>query len=349
VTARRPPATPIQTPASRPHTGWRVKAPGRSGVLGEGAGRGARTAARPAPGQQTAAAAPPGHRPANPPSGSRSFIYAERRDGGHPRAHKAAPRVRPRRAARCHHDQGNGKSASQGKPARAPAAAPASPAAPAAARARTERRAPAAPPPVPIGDQGPGDPRPERVQGGAKRRRRRRREAPLTRAGRPRTIERRPGGTTTAPPAPGKGATRPKARTGETKAQASQAASVIEVRPESGTTVQKIGHNTHTGTVQSPYSDSTHIRKASVTCLYDRCSAAVRASRNHLTNVVLAAQPVVVHPGNGRHAGVHFTPGLTLGRRRHSPEPIKVGERRSYVVERLGVGERTADDRPVGG
>jgi hypothetical protein len=68
-----------------------------------------------------------------PPRGSRDLIYAERRNGGHPRARKAAPRASPRRAARCQ-GQVNG-SASQGRPARAPAAPPREPASPGHRRA----------------------------------------------------------------------------------------------------------------------------------------------------------------------------------------------------------------------
>jgi hypothetical protein len=81
---------------------------------------------------------------------------------------------------------------------------PREPAAPAAARARPQRR-PGRTAPCSDRRPGTGDPRPERVRGGAKRRRRRRRGAPLTRAGRPRTIQRRSGGTATARQPPEKG------------------------------------------------------------------------------------------------------------------------------------------------
>src|ERR1039458_10422528 len=89
---------------------------------------------------------------------------------------------------------------------------------------------------------------------------------------------------------------RPKARHSTGKLQARQAAPASGVRPESGTPVRKIGHKTHTGTIQFPHSERPNIRITFVTCLYDNCTATVRPSRNHLTNVVLAAQPVVVHP-----------------------------------------------------
>jgi hypothetical protein len=123
------------------------------------------------------------------------------------------------------------------------------------------------------------------------------------------------------------------------KAQASRTASVSAVRPKSGTTVQKIGHNTHTGTGQSPYSNYANIRKVCVTWLYDRCPAAVRASRNHLTNVVLAAEPVVVHPGDVRHAGVIFgssrsSPGRTLRKNLSGTDAPLVGRRHDHSGQR---------------
>ena len=45
----------------------------------------------------------------------------------------------------------------------------------------------------------------------------------------------------------------------------------------------------YTGTKQSCYSERRDFRINAVTCLYRHCSVAVRGHRNHLTNVVLAA------------------------------------------------------------
>jgi hypothetical protein len=64
----------------------------------------------------------------------------------------------------------------------------------------------------------------------------------------------RRGGTATARQSR-KGPARCKARNGEANAQASRMTSVSGVRRKSGTTIQKIGHNIHTGTGQYPYSD----------------------------------------------------------------------------------------------
>src|ERR1035441_3728827 len=97
---------------------------------------------------------------------------------------------------------------------------------------------------------------------------------------------------------------RPKARHSTGKLQARQAPPASGVRPESGTPVRKIGHKTHTGTIQLPHGERPNIRITVVTCLYGHCTATVRPSRNHLTNVVLAAEPVVIHPGRMRDADV---------------------------------------------
>jgi hypothetical protein len=62
--------------------------------------------------------------------------------------------------------------------------------------------------------------------------------------------------------------------------------------------------SSYTGTEQSPHSTLSHIRIIGVTCLYGNCPGIVRGSRNHLTNVVLAAEPVVEDPGDARPGGV---------------------------------------------
>jgi hypothetical protein len=106
---------------------------------------------------------------------------------------------------------------------------------------------------------------------------------------------------------------RPKARHSPAKPQARQAAPVIGVRPESGTPIQKNGHKAHTRTKQFPYSERLNIRITIVTCLYVCCPAAVRPSRNHLTNVVLAAKPVVIDPGLVGDGGVNHRNVLSVG------------------------------------
>jgi hypothetical protein len=148
-------------------------------------------------------------------------------------------------------------------------------------RSAAPRRA-TIPPPVPIGDQGPGD-----TAGTSPGRR----EAPSPQATRSALDAARtaPGQSNAGQGAPRPGSTaqranRHKSRTGEPKAQARRSAAASGVRPESGTAVQKIGHNTHTRSAQSPYSDCVQIRKVCVKCLYARCPVIVRVSRNHLTN-----------------------------------------------------------------
>src|ERR1035441_4407808 len=60
----------------------------------------------------------------------------------------------------------------------------------------------------------------------------------------------------------------------------------------------------YTGPKQSRPSEQPSFRITAVTCLYRHCPVTVRESRNHLTNVVLAADPVVPHAGRVRDARV---------------------------------------------
>src|ERR1019366_4065776 len=60
----------------------------------------------------------------------------------------------------------------------------------------------------------------------------------------------------------------------------------------------------YTGPKQSRPSEQPSFRITAVTCLYRHCPVTVRESRNHMTNVVLAADPVVPHAGRVRDARV---------------------------------------------
>src|ERR1039458_1907039 len=88
----------------------------------------------------------------------------------------------------------------------------------------------------------------------------------------------------------------------------------------------------YTGPKQARPSEQPSFRITAVTCLYRHCPVTVRESRNHLTNVVLAAEQVVIDPGDVRDRAVNAVRGLL---RHHDIIPLSWAGRIKMDVSSL--------------
>jgi hypothetical protein len=90
--------------------------------------------------------------------------------------------------------------------------------------------------------------------------------------------------------------TAPKARTARRNPRPGTQFQSVESGQSQETPTDKTDINTYIGTRQRPDSEGRYFRIICLTCLYSYCRAIVRDRRNLLTNIVLAAEKVVVHP-----------------------------------------------------